>query len=69
MANRLANNVKEGDVLPLRQQEIDLIFLLRNEYKFGTVEILVRDGLPVDLLQTVKRVRLGSLSTDTLDNH
>lgn len=48
----------------LRQQEVELIFLIRNVYRFGEVTILTRDGLPQDVVKTVMRVRLGQLSTE-----
>lgn len=43
----------------LKQQEIDLINLMRTKYRFGTIEIVVRDGVPQDVLKTVERTRLG----------
>lgn len=66
--NRLAINVEEKDVLPLNQKEIDLIYLLRNVFRYGSVEIVMRDGVPVDLIRTVQRIRLGDLSTDEIDS-
>lgn len=50
----------EKEILPLKPQEIDLIYLIRNKYRYGTVEIMVRDGVPSDILRTIERVRLGS---------
>ncbi len=41
--------------------EVDLILTLRNEFRFGKVEIEVRDGLPQYLLRTVNRRKLGNL--------
>lgn len=55
------------DLGELKQQEIDLIYLIRNVYRFGEVTILTRDGLPQDVVKTVLRVRLGNLSTDYVD--
>lgn len=66
--NRLAEHTQEKDILPLKQQEIDLIYLLRHVYRFGSVEIVMRDGVPVDIVKTVERIRLGSLSTDEIDS-
>lgn len=63
----LPENIKESDILPLRQQEIDLIFLLRKRYRFGNVEIVMRDGVPIDVIKTIERTRLGDLSTDGFD--
>jgi len=55
------------DIGELKQQEIDLIYLIRNVYRFGEVTILTRDGLPQDVVKTVLRVRLGDLSTGYVD--
>jgi hypothetical protein len=64
MKKRLAENIKEEHILPLKQQEIDLIYVLRNVYRYGNVEIVMRDGVPYDLIRTIERTRLGTLSTD-----
>lgn len=32
---------------------------MRTKYRFGTIEIVVRDGVPQDVLKTVERTRLG----------
>lgn len=45
-----------GDLHP---SEVELIVLIRKRYRFGTIEILTRDGLPVDILRTTERHRLG----------
>jgi hypothetical protein len=55
------------DLGELKQQEIDLIYLIRNVYRFGEITILTREGLPQDVVKTVLRVRLGGLSTDYVD--
>lgn len=55
------------DLLPLKQQEIDLIIILRKKYQYGKVEIEMRDGVPNDILKTVERTRLGNLSTRNFD--
>lgn len=55
---------KEQELLPLHQNEIDLILMIRHEYRFGKIEIDCRDGLPQDILKTIQRTRLGTdLST------
>lgn len=46
----------------LKPQEIELIWLIRNVYRFGKIEIDTRDGLPQDLLKTVERTRLGNFT-------
>lgn len=50
----------QQQILPLKQHEIDLIFLMRTKYRFGTIEIIMRDGLPQALLKTVQRTNLGN---------
>ena len=67
MGNKINQNIKIEDLLPLREQEINLLYILRNKYQQGSVEIIVRDGIPYDILRTVERVRLTGLSTDRLD--
>lgn len=61
------DNITKEDILPLRQQEVDLIYLLRHVYPYGDVEIIMRDGIPSDIKRTVRRVRLGQLSTGDID--
>lgn len=51
--------MNQQQILPLKQHEIDLIYLMRTKYRFGTIEIIVRDGLPEALLKTVQRTKLG----------
>lgn len=67
MGNKINQNIKAEDLLPLKEQEINLLYILRNKYQQGSVEIIVRDGVPYDILRTVERVRLTGLSTDRLD--
>lgn len=43
----------------LKQQEIDLLWLIRTRYRFGRIEIDCRDGLPQDILKTVNRERIS----------
>lgn len=64
MKTNIPENIKIEELLPLKQQEIDLLWLIRNKYQFGTLEILTRDGLPTDILQTIKRTRVGNLYKD-----
>ncbi len=47
-------------ILPLKPQEIELIYLIRNKYRFGSLEIIVQDGVPVDIVQTIRRQRLST---------
>jgi hypothetical protein len=55
------------DLGELKPQEIELIYWIRNVYRYGEVTILTRDGVPQDIVKTVVRVRLGSLSTEEID--
>lgn len=52
--------LNQQQILPLKQHEIDLIYLMRTKYRYGTIEIQVRDGLPQALLKTVQRTNLGN---------
>lgn len=47
-------------LLPLRPQEVDLLRLIRSKYRYGTIEIMVKDGVPIDILRTVERERLST---------
>ncbi len=51
---------KEKEILPLKPQEIDLIRLIREKYRFGNIEIVCKDGVPIDVLRTVERTRLDT---------
>lgn len=51
---------ESNSILPLRKQEEELIRLIREKYRFGTIEILVKDGIPIDILKTVERQRLST---------
>lgn len=61
------SKVRSTDIGELHQSEIDLIYLIRNVYRFGEVVIQTRDGIPQDIIKTTVRVRLGQLSTDDVD--
>lgn len=62
MTNQLPKKkITSEDLGDLHQKEIDLIYLIRNKYRFGSIELILRDGLPEDILKTVNRQRLGNL--------
>lgn len=64
MAEPTIHDLKNLTDFTLKERE--LIWRLRNEYRFGSVEVLVRDGVPQAILKTVKRRNLGEkLSTFT----
>lgn len=48
------------DLGELHPKEAELIWLIRHQYRFGSIEIYLRDGLPEDIIKTVKRQRLGN---------
>lgn len=52
--------IKQEDLGTLYPQEVELIWLMRNRWRYGSIEIVVRDGIPVDLIRTVERHRVGS---------
>lgn len=51
---------KENNILQLRPQEVELILLIREKYRYGSIEVVVRDGIPVDIIKTVERIRLST---------
>lgn len=57
--NRQTTKEELGEMHPM---EVDLILILRNEYRFGEVTIEMRDGIPQYLLRTVNRRKLGNFS-------
>lgn len=61
------SKVTRHDLGELSQSEIDLIYLIRNVYRFGEVVIQTRDGSPQDIIKTTVRVRLGQISTGDVD--
>jgi len=46
----------------LHPQEIELIWQIRTKYRFGSIEITTRNGLPEDIIRTVRRERLGTFT-------
>lgn len=48
------------DLLPFKPQELDLLRLIRTKYRFGSIEIVVKDGVPLDILRTIERERLST---------
>lgn len=62
MNQKNQQQVNRDDLGELHPMEIDLIITLRHEFKFGKVEIEMRDGLPTHLLKTVNRRKLGNFA-------
>jgi len=63
----LFKQMEISDLLPLKPQEIDLIHLIRTQYRFGRIEILTRDGLPTDIEKTISRTRLSTTTIDLVE--
>jgi len=58
--NNQKKRITISDLGELHPKEAELIYLIRTKYRFGIIEIMVRDGLPEDILKTINRYRLGS---------
>lgn len=52
--------ITQADLGELHPKEIELIWIIRNYWRYGELVIDTRDGLPTDLKQTIKRHRLGN---------
>ena len=50
---------KKRELGALHQNEIDLILLIREKYRFGQVVIKTHNGLPQYVEKTIERERLG----------
>lgn len=59
MENQTKQN--NGGLGELHIFEIQLIKKIRNEFRYGRIEIETRDGLPVYVLKTVKRESLNDI--------
>lgn len=55
----IKNKITTEDLGELHQNEIELIYYIRTKYRFGVIEIQLRDGLPQDIIKTIERHRLG----------
>lgn len=61
MTNQQPNKkITAKDLGELHPKEAELIYLIRTQYRFGSIELILRDGLPEDIIKTVKRHRLGN---------
>lgn len=67
MKNKITDNISIESILPLKQSEIDLLYMIRHKYQWGPLEIMVNDGTPKYCIKTVERTRLGDLSTAEFD--
>jgi hypothetical protein len=43
----------------LLPREAELIRVIREEWRFGRIEIVVKDGIPLEVLKTVERKSLS----------
>ena len=59
--NQQKPQLNKEELGELNEKEVDLILTIRNEYRFGMLEIYVHDGVPQHILRTVKRKNLGNL--------
>lgn len=51
-------NIENFGLGKLHPREVDLIKRIRNEYRFGSIEIQTQDGLPKQIIVTIKRTLL-----------
>ena len=45
--------------MDLLLREAELIRVIREEWRFGRIEIVVKDGIPLEILKTVERKSLS----------
>ena len=62
MPNKL--KLRQPKILKLHPNEAELILLLREKVRFGSVEIVAKDGLPVRI---TRRVEDYSCTVDNFD--
>jgi hypothetical protein len=48
--------------MDLHPSEAELIKAIRERFRFGTIEVLTKDGLPVSILKTVERYNLSTIT-------
>lgn len=51
--------ITQEDLGTLFPTEVELIWLIRNKYRYGKLEIEVREGLPTFISRTTEREKLG----------
>lgn len=52
---KIPANESNGGLGHLHPREINLLKKIRSDYRFGTIEIQTADGLPKQIIQTIKR--------------
>lgn len=52
--------IVQADLGKLDPTEIELIWLIRTRFRFGNVEVITKDGKPVQILRTIERALLGA---------
>ena len=55
MENKNNSQKQTITVKDLHPKEVQLIIKMRTEYRYGTIEIKVEDGIPKQIVQTVRR--------------
>lgn len=53
------NIITQEDLGSLAPAEVELLWLIRNKYRYGKIEIETRDGLPTFIARTVEREKIG----------
>jgi hypothetical protein len=51
--------ITQIDLGALAPAEIELVWLIRNKYRYGKIEIEVREGLPTFIARTIERQKVG----------
>lgn len=51
--------ITQEDLGTLFPSEVELLWLIRNKYRFGKIEIEIRDGLPTFIARTIEREKIG----------
>lgn len=47
----------------LHPKEAELIMLIRTQYRFGNIEIIIQDGLPQQVLKTIHRKAIKGIDS------
>ena len=51
--------ITQEDLGTLAPSEVELLYLLRSKYRYGKVEIEMREGLPTFISRTIEREKVG----------
>lgn len=53
------NIITQDDLGTLAPSEVELLWLIRNKYRFGKIEVETRDGIPTFISRTIERQKVG----------